>query len=162
MYHPPKPYQPDRLYHRSGGGGWSRYGGAEGRILAVACGRPLREHRSFPHPGHCQWGALAVVDGTILRLLATGELINPCHGEEPFEADPCQAVGGVGHELGHLFRLPHTCQRWPQPNCQQSIMDAGWIRYPNSILVEEERVELAAGSFFALDERLKLTTCSAG
>lgn len=98
----------------------------------------------------------AVVDGTHLRLMATGELINPCHGEEPFEGDPCQAVGVAGHELGHLFRLGHSCHRYGGPHCRRSIMDSGYGIYPNSILLEEERLELAAGIFFSPEEPLTM------
>jgi hypothetical protein len=41
-------------------------------------------------------------------------------------------------------------------------MDSGWALYPNSILLEEERVELAAGGFFSPEEPLSVPPACAG
>ena len=59
-------------------------------------------------------------------------------------------IGGLGHELGHAFGLPHPpgCDAG-SPTCDGSaLMWAGYANYPNTHLRAEEKATLLASPFF--------------
>ena len=59
-------------------------------------------------------------------------------------------IGGLGHELGHAFGLPHPpgCEENPcLPECQ-SLMYAGMYNYPNTFLLPEDKERLNRSRFF--------------
>lgn len=73
----------------------------------------------------------------------------------------CRWVGGLGHELGHGFGLPHPpgCDA-PDPKvpCDTSaLLWLGYASYPDAHLTVDDQAALAQSPFFA--ERT-LPTCS--
>lgn len=55
-------------------------------------------------------------------------------------------VGGLGHELGHALGLPH-------PESQgRELMWLGYLDYPKTFLLEEEREFLSRSPFFTVQE----------
>ncbi len=62
--------------------------------------------------------------------------------------EPCSdATYALGHELGHTFGLPHSCDVYAaDPNCSRSIMQTGkpW----DAILLPGEVAQLNASGFF--------------
>ena len=59
-------------------------------------------------------------------------------------------IGGIAHELGHAFALPHCGRRWDQQALGQSLMGSGNHNYR-----EEQRGE-GLGSFLAMASAMKL------
>ncbi len=51
-------------------------------------------------------------------------------------------IGGIGHEVGHAFDLPHPNNQNPQ-----AIMWSGYSNYPNCILQDSDRTILNASPF---------------
>ncbi|MGH7623987.1 MAG: Ig-like domain-containing protein [Gemmatimonadaceae bacterium] len=59
-------------------------------------------------------------------------------------------VGGLGHETGHAFGLPHPpgCDAGEAlPDCS-SLMYLGYLTYPDTFLPEADKTQLNAGPFF--------------
>jgi hypothetical protein len=68
-------------------------------------------------------------------------------GEEP--APVSRFIGGLGHELGHAFGLPHPAS-CPGPACtDQTLIWLGYITYPDSFLLPEDKQALLASRFIA-------------
>jgi hypothetical protein len=59
-------------------------------------------------------------------------------------------VGGIAHELGHAFALPHCGERWDEKTLGVSIMGAGNHTY------REERVGKGPGSFLTMASAMRL------
>ena len=59
-------------------------------------------------------------------------------------------IGGIAHELGHAFALPHCGERWDEKTLGTSIMGAG-----NHTYREEQRGE-GNGSFLTMASAMKL------
>lgn len=62
-------------------------------------------------------------------------------------------VGGLGHELGHTFDLPHPpgCDAGHctgGSNAASSLMWVGYANYPSTYLLSENKTQLLATSFF--------------
>lgn len=74
---------------------------------------------------------------------------------------PARYIGGLGHELGHAFGLPHPpgCDNG-LPTCDyDALMSAGYVRYPATYLRAEERTALFASPFFSdLGPQLTVTS----
>jgi hypothetical protein len=71
----------------------------------------------------------------------------------PGEAEDrvCRWVGGLAHELGHAFGLPHPdpCEDTPgHPDCR-SLMYFGYRDYPATDLLSAERWALGKSPFFS-------------
>jgi hypothetical protein len=102
-----------------------------------------------------------------LRGLA-GELnIPPCVGAPPDTAGVCRWVGGLGHELGHAFGLPHppACADGdPTTVCpSNTLLWLGYITYPQTFLLEGDKATLAQSPFFSsVHLRRSLPECSGG
>ena len=68
------------------------------------------------------------------------------------EAQPVSRwIGGLGHELGHAFGLPHPalCETG-NPACPtQTLMWLGYITYPDTFLLPEDKTTLLASRFIA-------------
>ncbi len=60
-------------------------------------------------------------------------------------AGPCRWVGGLGHELGHSFNLPHptpgTCPD-PDSSCSHALMWTGYGAFPNAYLLPSDEDSL--------------------
>jgi hypothetical protein len=57
----------------------------------------------------------------------------------------CREIGGLGHEVGHTFGLPHP------PAGQEfgrAIMGTGYMTYPDCILTDADKIHLNANQFF--------------
>lgn len=73
-------------------------------------------------------------------------------GKHPTERNVCRWVGGLGHELGHALNLPHPPEcdsgTLPQSDAKcQSLMYLGYLIYPNTVLLPEDKVKLNQGGF---------------
>lgn len=58
-------------------------------------------------------------------------------------------VGGLGHELGHALGLPHppACEQdRTRPECR-CLMYLGYVHYPDTFLLPEEKARLAESPF---------------
>ena len=60
-------------------------------------------------------------------------------------------IGGLGHELGHAFGLPHPpgCDAGSPACPTQALMWLGYITYPNAFLLPEDKSTLLASQFIA-------------
>ena len=75
----------------------------------------------------------------------------------PGEANVCRWVGGLGHELGHAFELPHPAgfRRFAFDRSGGSLMALGFRNYPETLLNPEDIEQLDRSDFFVhldLDE----------
>src|SRR6185503_8179520 len=59
-------------------------------------------------------------------------------------------IGGIAHEMGHAFSLPHCGERWDEKARGKSLMGMG-----NHTYREEQRGE-GPGSFLAMASAMKL------
>ena len=69
--------------------------------------------------------------------------------EGPYDGPIGRWIGGLGHELGHAFGLPHPpgCDEG-SPTCDRdALMSQGYTRYPNTYLRDDEKVILLASPF---------------
>jgi hypothetical protein len=93
---------------------------------------------------------VALLPANDLRGLA-GEALQPvCPNQEPDTRPRCRWVGGLGHELGHAFYLPHPpgCPG-PDSACpNDALMWLGYTIYPDTYLLQEDIATLSEGTFF--------------
>ena len=98
--------------------------------------------------GGCGGSGCAVISANDLRGLVGLPWIPICPGEgRPYT--PCRYVGGLGHELGHAFGVPHPpgCDD-NEPGCDyNSIMWTGYTLYPECYFSEEEKTMLKNSAF---------------
>jgi hypothetical protein len=106
---------------------------------------------------------VALLPANDLRGLTGQSNVPPCVGQPPDLNGPCRWVGGLGHELGHAFGLPHP------PGCDQgtcsefaahSLMYLGYIDYPNTYFLDDDKSALLATGFFSVLSPLQSTDCS--
>lgn len=90
---------------------------------------------------------VALLPANDLRGLTGQTNIPVCAGDKVDTAGLCRWVGGLGHELGHAFGLPHPplCPGGPDTG---ALMCLGYIIYPNSSLLAADKVTLEASPFF--------------
>lgn len=69
----------------------------------------------------------------------------------PGERDVCRWVGGLGHELGHAFELPHPpgYEKFALDRSAGSLMALGFRAYPETFLNPEDIDKLGASPFFS-------------
>ncbi len=69
----------------------------------------------------------------------------------PGEMSVCRWVGGLGHELGHAFELPHPTgfERSAFDRSGGSLMAYGYQSYPETFLNPEDIEQLDRSHFFA-------------
>ena len=106
---------------------------------------------------------VALLPANDLRGLTGQPNVPPCSGQPPDLNGICRWVGGLGHELGHAFGLPHP------PGCDQgscsdfaahSLMYLGYIDYPNTYFLEEDKTALLATGFFSALGPLESRDCT--
>jgi hypothetical protein len=109
---------------------------------------------------------VALLGANDLRGLADEPTTLPCGGPPPdYDANVCRWVGGLGHELGHAFGLPHP------PTCDDddvstacpadTLMFVGYITYPQTYLLDENKAALAQTPFFSpVDLKHPLGACA--
>lgn len=90
-----------------------------------------------------------------LRGLTGQSNIPACSNQSPDPRGVCRYVGGLGHEVGHAFTLPHPpgCDQGDQTMCGElqfnSLMYLGYSFFPNTYLLDQDRVSLMSTGFFA-------------
>lgn len=93
---------------------------------------------------------IALMSANDLRGLSSETLIpiNPGDAEiiANFPSGRDRFVGGLGHELGHAFNLNH-----PGAEYTDTIMEWGYLYYPNTTLAESQKNQLLANPFFSSD-----------
>lgn len=96
---------------------------------------------------------VALLPANDLRGLTGQANVPVCPNQSPDTFGVNRWVGGLGHELGHTFDLPHP------PGCDaghcaggshasNSLMYFGYAFYPNTYLLDENKTQLFATNFF--------------
>ena len=96
---------------------------------------------------------IALLPANDLRGLTNQSTIPVCPSDHPSMLSVNRWIGGLGHELGHALGLPHP------PGCDNgncaggqyaynSLMYIGYLYYPNTYLLDENKALLLAGGFF--------------
>ncbi|WP_324670716.1 T9SS type A sorting domain-containing protein [Hymenobacter sp. GOD-10R] len=101
--------------------------------------------------GGCGGGGVLVVNSNDLRGLVGQPAIRMCANDpEPVQYPPCRWVGGLGHELGHAFGLPHPpgCDEGQSTCDYNDLMWLGYIPYPATYLRASEQATLNQSPFF--------------
>ena len=98
-------------------------------------------------------GGVAVLAENDLLGLTSQPTIPDCSG---YRDDYPQSrwVGGLGHEIGHAFGLPHPagCEA-DAPECPgDALMWTGYASYPDTYLTEADKAILRESPFFAPEE----------
>jgi len=103
---------------------------------------------------------VALLPANDLRGLTRQPNVPPCVGQPPDLNGVCRWVGGLGHEMGHAFGLPHP------PGCDQgtctdfarhSLMYLGYIEYPNTYFLDADKTALLATGFFSVQSPLEFS-----
>jgi hypothetical protein len=96
---------------------------------------------------------VAVLPANDLRGLAGESNIPPCPADPPDTAGVCRWIGGLGHELGHAFGLPHPpgCEDAdPATSCpSNTLLWLGYITYPETFLLDDDKARLRQSPFFS-------------
>jgi hypothetical protein len=95
---------------------------------------------------------VALLPANDLRGLVGEANIPPCSFEPPDTHGVCRWVGGLGHELGHTFGLPHP-DPCPGGASDDALMCVGYIIYPFTYLLPTDRTILDASPFFLPSRR---------
>jgi hypothetical protein len=96
---------------------------------------------------------IALLAANDLRGLTGQRNVPVCANEQPDPFGVNRWIGGLGHELGHSFNLPHP------PGCDNgsctggsfasnSLMWFGYASYPNTYLLDDNKTQLLATGFF--------------
>jgi hypothetical protein len=92
---------------------------------------------------------VAAMGANDLRGLVGQPWIPICDEDVP-DYSPCRYVGGLGHELGHAFGLPHPagCDDGQPVSCDyNAIMYTGYLNYPNTYFSTNEKTTINASEF---------------
>jgi hypothetical protein len=104
---------------------------------------------------------VALLPANDLRGLSGRTTIDVCTGAPEPDQAVSRWVGGVGHELGHAFGLPHPpeCEPVQTASCPvQALMWFGYLTYPDAFLTDGDKSILEASPFFApIHRRVKLS-----
>jgi hypothetical protein len=113
--------------------------------------------------GGCGTSGVLVIGANDLRGIV-GESWVPTCPNDKFTFKPCRFVGGLGHELGHAFGVPHPpgCDK-SEPGCDDnSIMWRGFYNYPNCYFNQDEKQILLKNPFifYDLNNPIQLFDCN--
>jgi predicted Zn-dependent protease len=102
--------------------------------------------------GGCGTSGVLAIGANDLRGIADQSWVTICPGET-YEFKPCRFVGGLGHELGHAFGLPHPsgCESSDVDCDYSSIMWTGFYDYPNCYFSQTEKQSLLKNPFIQYD-----------
>lgn len=92
---------------------------------------------------------IALLPRNDLRGLVCDGNTPPCPDQGPDLLPICRWVGGLGHELGHAFNLPHpTPGGCPAPDtpCSHALMWIGYSAYPDAYLLPSDKNSLLNSS----------------
>jgi hypothetical protein len=100
--------------------------------------------------GGCGGGGVAVIGANDLRGLVGLPWIPICPGEGR-NYSSCRYIGGLGHELGHAFGVPHPpgCDPYTSSCDDNSIMWTGYTFYPYCYFSENEKNILVNSPFIS-------------
>ena len=102
--------------------------------------------------GGCGTSGILVVSANDLRGLANEKSIyDPCTGKNSTPPGIGRWIGGLGHELGHAFGLPHPpgCDDGSLVVCDSAaLMWVGYASYPHTYLTDAEKAALVNSPFF--------------
>jgi hypothetical protein len=107
--------------------------------------------------GGCGTSGVLLVSANDLRGLAgeTDKFTDPCTpANKPYPYPPNRWIGGLGHELGHAFGLPHPpgCETGDKSCDSSALMWVGYASYPNTHLRDEEKATLIKSPFFVITQ----------
>ncbi|HEV7377546.1 MAG TPA: DUF4214 domain-containing protein [Pyrinomonadaceae bacterium] len=96
---------------------------------------------------------ISLLPANDLRGLTSQPTVPICSTDRSEVLSVNRWIGGLGHELGHAFNLPHPpgCD---DGNCTggqytyKSLMYVGYYYYPDTYLLDENKAQLLAGGFF--------------
>lgn len=91
---------------------------------------------------------VVLVAANDLRGLVGEPNVPPCPEEPPDTAGLCRWHGGLGHELGHALGLPHPVP-CPGGTTDPALMCLGYITFPNTFLLPEDKAILNVSPFFS-------------
>lgn len=94
-------------------------------------------HSACKQCGGCGNPGNVVIAANDLRGMIGESWIPACPGEN-YSFKPCRFSGGLAHELGHAFGLPHP----PGEESKGRVMGSGFYDYPNCILSSGEKEKL--------------------
>jgi predicted Zn-dependent protease len=102
--------------------------------------------------GGCGTSGVLAVGANDLRGIVDKSWVSICPGET-YTFKPCRFVGGLGHELGHAFGLPHPagCESSDAGCDYGSIMWTGFYDYPNCYFNQTEKQSLLNSPFIQYD-----------
>ncbi len=101
---------------------------------------------------------MAFHGATVLRGLTKQAGLDPCPDGQPEVGRHYRTIGGIAHEIGHAFNLPHPpgCGgTGPNQGCtggafaQNSLMWTGYFGYPNTYFLPEDKQSLLNTNFFS-------------
>lgn len=96
---------------------------------------------------------VALLPANDLRGLTGQPNVPPCASDPVDNGGKCRWVGGLGHELGHAFDLPHPSEcedNNPATACPTTtLMWLGYTRFPNTYLLPSDKTQLLNLPFFS-------------
>lgn len=103
--------------------------------------------------GGCGTSGVLLVSANDLRGLAgeTDKFFEACTPDtKPYPWPVNRWIGGLGHELGHAFGLPHPpgCDSGAATCDGSALMWAGYAAYPNTFLRADEKAVLEKSPYF--------------
>ena len=106
------------------------------------------------HLGRGELGLTMLPDEDLEGLIGNRLVYRGLCGGGPWPGPVTRWIGGLGHELGHAFGLPHPpgCDEGPPPMCDRNaLMAGGYGDYPNTYLRPDNKEALLRSPFLGGD-----------